>query len=119
MPREGTCHDAGRRATGRCGAQPGLGHTGSPPPTPMRRHASAPRSDVSKNLKMSLALVFAALIAVLVAANAGGGDDGPEVVAEDGGAPVVRPDRQRLSTSASDVTLDRTSSLVGTNWYGS
>src|SRR3546814_10682674 len=71
----------------------------------MRRHASAPRSDVSKNLKMSLALVFAALIAVLVAANAGGGDDGPEVVAEDGGAQVVRPDSQRLSTSDSDVTF--------------
>src|SRR3546814_9134217 len=71
----------------------------------MRRHASAPRSDVSKNLKMSLALVFAALIAVLVAANASGGDDGPEVVAEDGGAQVVRPDRQRLSTSDSDVTF--------------
>lgn len=53
---------------------------------------------------MSLALVFAALIAVLVAANAGGGDDEPEVAAEDGGAQVVRPDSQRLSTGAFDVT---------------
>lgn len=60
---------------------------------------------MSKNLKMSLALVFAALIAVLVAANAGGGDDGPEVATEDGGAQVVRPDSQRLSTSDSDVTF--------------
>ncbi len=60
---------------------------------------------MSKNLKLSLALVFAALVAVLVAANAGGGDDEPEVAAEDGGAQVVRPDSQRLSTGASDVTF--------------
>src|SRR3546814_17362297 len=105
MPRERTCHDAGRRATGRCGAQPGLGHTGSPPPTPMRRHASAPRSDVSTNLMLSLALEFAALIAVLVAANAGGGDTSPEVVAEAGGRRVVRPSSHPYCPSYYTFTL--------------
>ena len=60
---------------------------------------------MSRNFKISLAMVVAAVAAALVAASAGSGGDEPDVVAEDGSVPVVRPDSQRLSTGDSDVTF--------------
>ena len=60
---------------------------------------------MSRNLKISLAMVVAAVAVALIAANAGGGDDEPQVATEDGSVPVVRPDSQRLSTGDSDVTF--------------
>ncbi|MGE0308549.1 MAG: DsbA family protein [Acidimicrobiia bacterium] len=53
---------------------------------------------MSKNLKISVALVVAALIAVLAIANAGG-DDSTAAPADDPSDRVVRPDSQRLSTA--------------------
>lgn len=59
---------------------------------------------MSKNLKISLVLVIAALVVALVAANTGGGN-GSEDTADDGSVPVVRPDSQRLSSGDSDVVF--------------
>ena len=53
---------------------------------------------MSKNLKISVALVVAALIAVLAIANASG-DDSTAAPADDPSDRVVRPDSQRLSTA--------------------
>ena len=53
---------------------------------------------MSKNLKISVALVVAALIAVVAIANAGG-DDSTADPADDPSDRVVRPDSQRLSTA--------------------
>ena len=60
---------------------------------------------MSRNLKLSLAMVVAAVAAALIAASAGSGGDEPEVAAEGGSVPVVRPDSQRLSTGDSDATF--------------
>lgn len=63
---------------------------------------------MSRNLKISLAMVVAAVAVALLAANAGDGD-GPEVASVGsqaaGEVPVVRPDSQRLSTGSTDVTF--------------
>ena len=64
---------------------------------------------MSRNLKISLAMVVAAVAVALLAANAGDGDDpggasgGSD--AASGEVPVVRPDSQRLSTGNTDVTF--------------
>ncbi len=53
---------------------------------------------MSKNLKISLALVAVALIAVIAIANAGGGDSTADPAASPSDR-LVRPDSQRLSTA--------------------
>ena len=58
---------------------------------------------MSKNLKISLGLVVAALVAVVVIANLGGDDD--SIAAPPAGSAserLVRPDSQRLSTADDD-----------------
>ena len=60
---------------------------------------------MSRNLKISLAMVVAAVAVALIAASAGSGGEDPAVAAGDGSVPAVRPDSQRLSTGDSDVTF--------------
>jgi protein-disulfide isomerase len=61
---------------------------------------------VSTNVKLSIAMVVAAVALTLVAANLGNGDSGDGTEAESAtDVPVVRPDSQRLSTGDSDVTF--------------
>ena len=60
---------------------------------------------MSKNLKLSVALVIGAIVVALVAANAGG-DAEPEVEATSERADrLVRPDSQRLSEGSSDAVF--------------
>ena len=60
---------------------------------------------MSKNLKLSVALVIGAIVLALVAANAGG-DAEPEVEATSERADrLVRPDSQRLSEGSSDAVF--------------
>lgn len=54
---------------------------------------------MSKNLKFSLGLVVAALIAVVAIANLGSGDDSTAAPAANASERLVRPDSQRLSTA--------------------
>ena len=55
---------------------------------------------MSKNLKISLALVVAALIALVAIANVGGDDSTAAPPASSPSDRLVRPDSQRLSTEA-------------------
>ena len=59
---------------------------------------------MSRNLKLSLGLVVAAIAVALIAASSSN-DDGAEVALEDGTVPVVREDSRRLSTGSSDVVF--------------
>jgi protein-disulfide isomerase len=64
---------------------------------------SPSEDEVSKNLKISLGLVVAALVAVAAAAFASGGDDGTDVDA--GESDLVADDSLILSEGDSDVTF--------------
>ena len=59
---------------------------------------------MSKNLKISLALIAVAIGAVVVAATVGGGDDETAAPAA-ADVQVVRPDSQRLSVADGDLTF--------------